>query len=137
MNHQNFPNYKLALSLQAFTIKLTYNHFEVLLVKVLCMPCSLKLFLAKNLHYTVIYYRTLSIEIWNDECPSDAGIYISLVPYIGNHSREENIHEFCGFWNDHECFLAAIFYLLIVLTKNTCTVIIFQTWKELRLPHVP
>ena len=23
---------------------------------------------------------------------------------------EENICEFCGFWNDHNCFLAAIFY---------------------------
>ena len=24
---------------------------------------------------------------------------------------EENIREFCGFWNDRECFLAAILYL--------------------------
>ena len=47
---------------------------------------------------------------------------------------EQNIHEFYRFWNDCECFLATIFYLLIVLTKNVCTVLIFQTWKELRLP---
>ena len=30
---------------------------------------------------------------------------------------EENIHEFRAFWNDRECFLATIFYLLIILTK--------------------
>ena len=34
---------------------------------------------------------------------------------------EENIHEIRGFWNDHECFLAVIFNLLIILTK-TCIV---------------
>ena len=34
---------------------------------------------------------------------------------------EENIHEFCGFWNDCECFLATIFYFVIILTK-TCIV---------------
>ena len=31
---------------------------------------------------------------------------------------EENIHEFHGFWNDRECFLATTFDLLIILTKN-------------------
>ena len=25
---------------------------------------------------------------------------------------EENIHDSYGFWNDHECFLAIIFYYL-------------------------
>ena len=29
---------------------------------------------------------------------------------------EENIHKFCGFWNDRKCFLATIFYLVIILT---------------------
>ena len=125
MNHQNFPNYKLALSLQAFAIKPTYNHL-VLLVKVLCMPCSLKLFLAKNLHYMVIYYRTLSIEIWNDECPSDAGIYISLVPYIGNHSRKKTFTNFAEFEMIANAFLLP-FLLPFVLTKNMRTVLILQT----------
>ena len=31
---------------------------------------------------------------------------------------EENIRDFRRFWNDHKCFLATIFYLLIILTKN-------------------
>ena len=31
---------------------------------------------------------------------------------------EENIREFRGFWNDRECFLATIFYLVIIVTKN-------------------
>ena len=31
---------------------------------------------------------------------------------------EENIHEFRGFWSDRKCFLATIFYLVIILTKN-------------------
>ena len=34
---------------------------------------------------------------------------------------EENICEFGGFWNNRKCFLAIIFYLLIILTK-TCIV---------------
>ena len=127
MNHQNFPNYKLALSLQAFAIKPTYNHFKVLLVKVLCMHCSLKLFHAKNLHYMVIYYRALSIEIWNDEHSSDAGIYINLVPYIGNHSRKKTFTNFADFEMIANAFLLPFFYLLIVLTKNMRTVLILQT----------
>ena len=49
---------------------------------------------------------------------------------------EENIHEFCRYWNDRDCFLATTFYLLIVLTKNVCTVLTFQTKKELRLPDL-
>ena len=31
---------------------------------------------------------------------------------------EENIHEFRGFWKDCGCFLATIFYLSFILTKN-------------------
>ena len=31
---------------------------------------------------------------------------------------EENIHEFHGFWNDRECFLATIFCILTILNKN-------------------
>ena len=31
---------------------------------------------------------------------------------------EENIHEFCGFWNDRECYLATIFYLIIIMTED-------------------
>ena len=33
---------------------------------------------------------------------------------------EENIRDFRGFWNDCECFLVTIFYLVIILTKNVC-----------------
>ena len=43
------------------------------------MPRSPKFFLVKRLHYTVIHYNILSIEMWNDGNPSDVGIYISLV----------------------------------------------------------
>ena len=58
---------------------------------------------------------------------------------------KENIRKFRRFWNDCKCFLATIFYLL---TKNVhCrftqlpqsfdhTVLIFQMWKELRLPDL-
>ena len=31
---------------------------------------------------------------------------------------EENIRDFRRFWNDCECFLATIFYLVIILTKK-------------------
>ena len=58
---------------------------------------------------------------------------------------DKSIYQFRGFWNDHECFLATIFYLFIILTKNVyCqlprpfdhTILIFQMWKELRLPDL-
>ena len=60
---------------------------------------------------------------------------------IGSHavyweSFTENIHEFSGFGNDCECFLANILYPLIILTQNVhcrkslpfdCTILIYQT----------
>ena len=38
-------------------------------------------------------------------------VFTSLSTVYWESFTEENIQKFCGFWNDHECFLATIFYL--------------------------
>ena len=35
----------------------------------------------------------------------------SLTTVYWESFTEENIRDICKFWNDHECFLATIFYL--------------------------